>query len=369
MGKLNDTKLTGTLEVTENLKVDGNLEATGNIIGNTVYGGNRSCIFTDAEGGQLTLLSPNDYEWSIDAHTDHFRLYTITPDTNAYHAPIQVNCFNGDVAFESDVVVQGKINVKDNIINEKGYIFFNSLEDIGLDHSCTLLGIINTLPMFSKVSFWLMGATPLRTEVLNKFGLDENYWGVFSVDRRNDSTYVLLFEIYNSSTTYMMRYSTVNNVGFSSVTSYGNNQRLYTQNGCFLNGNSSIKGHGTITVNIMPNGIARIDYFCKISSSGTSNTDWQWGINRDLIKAIIPNCPTITPISGGYNVTYLPDGTLYDMINGYGGSHVASNQFWCFGRAYQINGSDNHLCDYGGWQENLFTEGMRIIGTCYGVIN
>lgn len=145
-------------------------------------------------------------------------------------------------------------------------------------------------------------------------------------------------------------------------------QRLYTCNGFFLNGNNSVKGHGTITVNIMPNGIAKIDYFCKISSSGTSNTDWQWGINRDLIKAIIPDCPIITPLSGGYNVTYLADGTLYDMINGYGATHVASGQFWCFGRAYQINSSDDHYCDYGGWQEDLFTEGMRIIGTCYGKI-
>lgn len=61
MGKLNDTKVTGNLDVTENLKVDGNLEAAGNIIGNTVYGGNRSCIFTD---GVMTF----DSSWSKFVH-------------------------------------------------------------------------------------------------------------------------------------------------------------------------------------------------------------------------------------------------------------------------------------------------------------
>ena len=38
MGKLNDTKVTGNLDVTENLKVDGNLEVAGNVVNITVVG-------------------------------------------------------------------------------------------------------------------------------------------------------------------------------------------------------------------------------------------------------------------------------------------------------------------------------------------
>lgn len=149
-----------------------------------------------------------------------------------------------------------------------------------------------------------------------------------------------------------------------------NEQKYYEIGGMILNGASgyAVTGHGMATITILPNKIARVDYTVKISKSGVITDGMAWGINRNLLVYMNSAIPDITPLNGGTAMIYNADGTINDMLSGYGATHIKVGEFWNYGRAYQVNSDNSHYVDYGQWQESVFTEGMRIVGTCYGTV-
>ena len=57
-----------------------------------VDAGGKASMFSDGEGGQFRIYSPNDVEWSMDAHDDNFRLYKIKDGT--YYCPVYIDSNN-----------------------------------------------------------------------------------------------------------------------------------------------------------------------------------------------------------------------------------------------------------------------------------
>ena len=120
--------------------------------------------------------------------------------------------------------------------------------------------------------------------------------------------------------------------------------------------NGTIQGAGSISITLT-GGIARIDFDVKITNSGTGSSEFNHGINTNLLAAIEPNLPAITPIPGGYwiNSSSSPStdyGSVFDARSGY----------WIPARYY--NTSD--FTQTGEWAENNFSSGRRIYGVCYG---
>lgn len=54
-----------------------------------VNSGGKARMWSDSEGGQFQILSPNDVEWSMDAYNDNFRLYKIKDGT--YYCPLYID--------------------------------------------------------------------------------------------------------------------------------------------------------------------------------------------------------------------------------------------------------------------------------------
>ena len=142
-------------------------------------------------------------------------------------------------------------------------------------------------------------------------------------------------------------------------------RRYYVVSGHLWNSatGDTIMGHGTATVDIAPNGIARIDFSIQVTTAGTNRSQFTHGLNRDLMTDFNGNIPRITPIDGGICTFYNADGTMNLGQMGYGGVMRATQQFWNPARIYQPDGGD-----IGGWEETQFAVGYRIIGTCYGTV-
>lgn len=149
-------------------------------------------------------------------------------------------------------------------------------------------------------------------------------------------------------------------------------KRNYVVKGGFFNpgGGGSVVGNGVATISISPNGTARIDYSLKITKDGTLSNNLYYGINRDLLKILNSDIPTITPISGGKAIVYNSDGTLNTNLNGMGMMHNARTQFWNLCRLYTVSTDDNNITTgtTGEWFETELKKDMYIIGTCYGTV-
>ena len=115
-----------------------------------------------------------------------------------------------------DTNIDGDLNVSGTIAGGGIINHYSSLEEIGLTYACSIIDIINAIEPMSKVSFWLNNNTNIRTEVLNVFGITDK-WGIFSVERNGDSLWTLKFKLYNEPITYVMRYTTTNDLGYSKV--------------------------------------------------------------------------------------------------------------------------------------------------------
>ena len=136
---------------------------------------------------------------------------------------------------------------------------------------------------------------------------------------------------------------------------------VYTAPGFLLNSVAdTCEGYGIVTVSLYPNGIARVDFDIQITANGTGSAYFLWGLNRNLIKNINSNIPTITPIGGGSLTYYNTSGGIADDRMGYGGTMVAVSEFWQPSRMYTTSGY------IGGWPANACVVNQRLIGVCYG---
>ena len=137
--------------------------------------------------------------------------------------------------------------------------------------------------------------------------------------------------------------------------------KVYVASGLLFNSDGdTCEGYGTATVSLYPNGIARVDFNIKFTTSGTSTSNFQCGLNRDLLSSINSNIPTITPIRGGSLTYYATSGSVDNDKMGYGGLMTIANQFWQPARIYNTSGS------IGGWPADKYVANQRIIGVCYG---
>lgn len=136
--------------------------------------------------------------------------------------------------------------------------------------------------------------------------------------------------------------------------------KVYKVNGIILSSATDpIRGAGRAIVTLYSNGFAKIDFEVKISTSGSSNTDFSFGIDPNLLHSLNNNVPVITP-SVGTCTYYTTTGEISTTKQAYGGGVHFSNGYWSFGRVYQTDGA------YGGWSAAEFVINQMISGTCYG---
>lgn len=141
----------------------------------------------------------------------------------------------------------------------------------------------------------------------------------------------------------------------------------FTVHGIFINSaEGSIRGVGTASVHIIVNGIAQVDFVAKITTPGTRNDIFLYGVNIDMLRSIDPQIPEIIPIVGGVVEMCNADGSYNTEINGYGGLLEAFGSYWVPARVYSYK---DDLGYRGAWPEAMFDTGMILRGTCYGKLN
>ena len=141
----------------------------------------------------------------------------------------------------------------------------------------------------------------------------------------------------------------------------------FTVHGMFINSaEGSIRGVGTASVHIIVNGIAQVDFVAKITTPGTRNDIFLYGVNIDMLRSIDPQIPKIIPIGGGVVEMCNADGSYNTEINGYGGMFEALGSYWVPARVYSYK---DDLGYWGAWPEAMFDTGMILRGTCYGKLN
>lgn len=122
------------------------------------------------------------------------------------------------------------------------------------------------------------------------------------------------------------------------------------------------EGIGRVTVNIASNGIARLDFVASVSTAGSAGDVYEVGIIVDVLRALNPSIPAMSPLTGGTLMYYSPEGQLIAGLQGYGGTFNSSNGMWCAGRIY------NETDGCGQWADDSFTAGLKLVGTCYGYL-
>jgi len=120
-----------------------------------------------------------------------------------------------------------------------------------------------------------------------------------------------------------------------------------------------ILGYGRATVTLK-DGVAEIKFSARIHSNTMTST-FSWGLNRDLLRTLIPSLPQITPVNTNSNLLFFAaNGTALIDLMGYGAMASGQNQFWIPARMYQTSGGT------GVWGSDQFTVNSYITGTVYG---
>ena len=126
----------------------------------------------------------------------------------------------------------------------------------------------------------------------------------------------------------------------------------------------TIEGVGHFDVTLYQNGTCRVDFICKITTAGTSDDNFDWGINPTLLTAINTTIPTITPSNRGSCIYINSNGALNTSNIGYGGtSRASASNRWAFGRIYQTTG------EHGGWNSRRLPVDSYIHGFVVGTFN
>ena len=167
-----------------------------------------------------------------------------------------------------------------------------------------------------------------------------------------------------ADTTYVNeQLATKANTDLSNLTSAGKEKlsiKSYSVTGEMFNARTDqVAGIGSARVYLMPYGKVIIDFVIKITTSGTSSSEFNCGLNRDLLRNLNNSIPVITPVGGTY-AHYNTSGYLSQSKTGYGGHLAQVGVFWQFGRVYQVDGRT------GGWPANNFAKDEYLVGTAWG---
>ena len=136
--------------------------------------------------------------------------------------------------------------------------------------------------------------------------------------------------------------------------------QTYECSGVLINSTAGeIYGYGRATVTLK-DGVAEIKFSARIHANTMTST-FSWGLNRDLLRNLIPDLPVITPISTNSNLLFFAaNGTALIDRMGYGAMALGENQFWVPARMYQTDGVT------GAWGSEEFPVNSYITGTVYG---
>ena len=173
---------------------------------------------------------------------------------------------------------------------------------------------------------------------------------------------VVLYEVYPMPGRIWV---SVYNVSWSSWMSLvAGTGHAWRYTGEIINSESgTVKGYGTANIQLLANGLYRIDFTAKIDTAGTVSNDYSTGVPTSLFTSTVGK--TITPISTPEGLAYWfnSSGVLRTDRTGYGlrTGATAGGTRWAIGRKYAASGSD-----FGTWADSAYTAGDIIYGTCYG---
>lgn len=120
-----------------------------------------------------------------------------------------------------------------------------------------------------------------------------------------------------------------------------------------------ITGFGRAIISLK-NGIAKINFSARIQRNDMTD-GFNWGLNKDLLRNLIPDLPDITPISTNSQLQYFAaNGTALIDLMGYSALAIPTGQFWTPARMYERGGS------IGSWGSSQFSINSYIMGTVYG---
>lgn len=124
----------------------------------------------------------------------------------------------------------------------------------------------------------------------------------------------------------------------------------------------TIGASGNATITKLSEYILQIDYCYTFDSYGNVENNFNWGLNRDLLKLLNDdvNNMNIIPISGGSVDFYDLSWNIITALQGYAGFNQANGQFWTPSRNY--NGSTN-----GAWPSHQMklSNVSHIKGRCF----
>ena len=150
---------------------------------------------------------------------------------------------------------------------------------------------------------------------------------------------------------------------FNDVMDIGGPKVYMAHGNIFRGGGDPLSGYGIAMVSLFPNGIAKVDFYINVTTSGSSSSNFSYGLSAAKLREINPSIPEITANAGGTYVMYRTNNTIASDLVYYGGymyQSVGSSSSWALGRIYNTSG------DAGGWPASTFVAGQIITGTAYG---
>ena len=121
---------------------------------------------------------------------------------------------------------------------------------------------------------------------------------------------------------------------------------------------SDIKGIGTATIILCGNGIAKIDFSCKIYQNTIEQHTFDYGINRNYFTNICGK--EIQPLKGGVILYYNSEDKIDSYLQDFGSFGYPRGEFWIPSRIYDTHGTN------GIWESVVMEVGTTLSGTLYG---
>ena len=133
--------------------------------------------------------------------------------------------------------------------------------------------------------------------------------------------------------------------------------------------NSSVAGMGIADIYWSSiTGLATINFNYKVTTAGTSTSDFTYGLSVEAMKALNSNVPNISPLTSGSGVcnVYENSGVLSIADGNFGWCLQGEAEgYWAISRVYKSG--NNYLA--GPYPTNILSMGRYISGTAYGTIN
>lgn len=258
----------------------------------------------------MTYIRDIDNDLTYDSASD---TYVLTSTIVEPEVPESTNSVIQELAIQDTVydIHSKAIQNKNSLLNNPVYTWVGTLNDYQIQNIKT------------KHPEWICNITDLNSNNINVYDKEE-----------------------------------VNNLIISKLKEY---PKQYWLSGLIANSSNTFKGHGQATIVLYSSGLAQIDYEYSVTTAGTNDSLFAWGLNRDLFQALNSNIPIITPSTGGHCYIYTDDGVLWSSEMGYAGITESSSNFWCVSRVY--NTSNNTL---GKYPESMLSLNYRVSGTAYG---